>query len=542
MLHTIGAASAESDSSLDSTSNDRSPSSINWALDDSLQNSVEPSVLCPPKVDGKALDGTKAWLTARGDRGASEGVHDWSFEMLLKSHTAYAVGVVVDGEPHPHDILGGPCPSSTDPRHSKSAPNRRAPRGTGASSSGVLSPRPAAPTSALFASNWPQGRDLSTSPVPYPIYTQSRRRGRIRGDSGDRDRDREETRARASAQNGFASVSTFAFQRLLRAAAPEFIPASPHPRAPASDLNVDLDTILAGFLSPNDSEGLDNGYQQRILPTSFLSSDEIPFPQDTPQSTESLLDMGVPKSSDVEMVSLFVDSVEQMEQASRAVRDVEEAAALATAVAAFSSETTAIPDSKTGSTPTAAGKIELVKEAGKQPAQSNYSEGMLAMAWHSDGSLWVNGQKAAEGFGSKFLPLDRMASITIRIDRTERTVTYYVNGVYVGIAFGPPGSEAAVLSPLPALTLSASGLSPAYGRCIVYPAGSISLPVAKESSTAPLLSIRLRSTGQLYRPFYAVLLLECLINMLVSRTLYRFTDTNSLSLSHAHSLHRICRI
>jgi hypothetical protein len=456
-------------------------------------------VLCPPKVDGKALDGTKTWLTARGDRGASEGVHDWSFEMLLKSHTAYAVGVVVDGEPHPHDVLGGPCLSSTDPRHSKSAPNRRSQRGTGASSSGVLSPRPAAPTSALFVSNWPQGRDLSTSPVPYPTYAHSRRRGRIRGDSGDRDRDREETRARASVQHGFASVSTFAFQRLLRAAAPEFIPASPQPRAPESDLNVDLDAILAGFLSPNDSEGTENGYQQRILPTSFLSSDEIPFPQDTPQSTESLLDMGVPQSSDVAMASLFVDSVAQMEEASRAVRDVEEAAAIAaaataTAVTATSSSPT--PESKADSTSAAAtGKMEAIKEPGKQPAQSNYSEGMLAMAWHSDGSLWVNGQKAAEGFGSKFLPLDRMASITIRIDRTERTVTYYVNGVYVGIAFGPPGSEAAVLSPLPALSLSASGAGPTYGRCIVYPAGSISLPAAKESSTAPLLSIRLRSTG-----------------------------------------------
>ena len=499
-LYRLGAASAESDSSLDSNSNDRSPSAINWALDDSLQNSVEPSVLCPPKVDGKALDGTKAWLTARGDRGASEGVHDWSFEMLLKSHTAYAVGVVVDGEPHPHDILGGPCLSSADPRHSKNAPNRRSQRGTGASSSGVLSSRPGAPTSALFVSNWPQGRDLSTSPVPYPTYAHSRRRGRIRGESGDRDRDREETRARASVQNGFASVSTFAFQRLLRAAAPEFIPASPQPRAPESDLNVDLDAILAGFLSPNDSEGADNGYQQRILPTSFLSSDEIPFPQDTPQSTESLLDMGAPKSSDVAMASLFVDSVAQMEQASQAVRDVEEADAIATAnaVAVAASSSTPALESTTGSTSAAlSGKMESVKEAGKLPAQSNYSEGMLAMAWHSDGSLWVNGQKAAEGFGSKFLPLDRMASITIRIDRTERTVTYYVNGVYVGVAFGPQGSEAAVFSPLPALTpsSSSSGAGPAYGRCIVYPAGSISLPAAKESSTAPLLSIRLRSTG-----------------------------------------------
>jgi hypothetical protein len=495
MLNPSGAASAESDSSLDSNSNDRSPSAINWALDDSLQNSVEPSVLCPPKVDGKALDGTKAWLTARGDRGASEGVHDWSFEMLLKPHTAYAVGVVVDGEPHPHDILGGPCLSSTDPRHSKSAPNRRSQRGMGASSSGVLSPRPGAPTSALFVSNWPQGRDLSTSPVPYPTYAHSRRRGRIRGDSGDRDRDREETRARAAVQHGFASVSTFAFQRLLRAAAPEFIPASPQPRAPESDLNVDLDAILAGFLSPNDSEGVENGYQQRILPTSFLSSDEIPFPQDTPQSTESLLDMGVPKSSDVAMASLFVDSVAQMEQASRAVRDVEEAAAIATTAAAAATSSSPTPESKAASTSAAAiGKMEAVKELGKQPAQSNYSEGMLAMAWHTDGSLWVNGQKAAEGFGSKFLPLDRMASVTVRVDRTERTVTYYVNGVYVGIAFGPQGSEAAVLSPLP---VAASGTGSAYGRSVVYPAGSISLPAAKESSTAPLLSIRLRSTGRL---------------------------------------------
>ena len=459
-------------------------------------------MLCPPKLDGKALEGTKSWLTARGDRGASEGVHDWSFEMQLKTHSAYAVGVVVDGELHPHDILGGPCLSSLDPRHSKSAPNRRTQRVTGASSSGVLSPRPTASTSSLFISNWPpQGRDLSTSPVPYPTYAHSRRRGRIRGESGDRDRDREETRARASVQNGFASVSTFAFQRLLRAAAPEFIPASPQPRAAESDLNVDLDAILAGFLSPNDSEGAEEGYQQRILPTSFLSTDEIPFPQDTPQSTESLLDMGEPQSSDVAMASLFVDSVALMELASNAARDTNDAVSAAVGGgggAVQSNATTAhtlgAKSSNSPATPAAtAGKAESVKQA----AHTNYSEGMLAMAWHSDGSLWVNGHKAAEGFGSKFLPLDRMASITIRIDRAERTVTYYVNGVYVGVAFGPQGSDAAVLSPLPSLPHTVSGVFPNYGRCIVYPAGSISLPAAKESSTAPLLSIRLRPTGWL---------------------------------------------
>lgn len=76
-----------------------------------------------------------------------------------------------------------------------------------------------------------------------------------------------------------------------------------------------------------------------------------------------------------------------------------------------------------------------------------------------DGSLWVNGKKLAENFGKKYLPLDKLSTVTIRIDMSEKTLTYFINGVCVGIAFGPKKAAPAVAFPLAVSSTASSTVS-----------------------------------------------------------------------------------
>ena len=244
--------------------------------------------------------------------------------------------------------------------------------------------------------------------------------------------------------------------------------------------------------------------------------DAIPFAQETPIATDAVLDLRPPESSNLAMAALFVDGVAQMEQSALEARVYERYSL--TSIEAFNTTTEGPILSSTSSARAAAhadktviekcvsvGDVKIDSTYGDKSdpthVRTTYADGMLAMAWHSDGSLWVNGQRLAEGFGSKFLPLDRMSSISIRVNRMERTVTYFVNGVYVGIAFGPDGSDAAVQYALPAVISKDSGgctsQGHAWGRNIVYPAGSISLPAAKDMPTSALHSIKLKSSGTL---------------------------------------------
>jgi hypothetical protein len=480
-------------------------------------------VLTPAKNTDCALDG-KSWLTARGNRGASEGVHDWSFELLHRSHAPFALGVVVGGELCPHDVLGGRCVAPEDARAAKGPSSKRAQRDT--SSSGVLSPPRASaslPPTSPASSNWSELR-ASAPAERRGRFLLNRRRGRNRSDSGDDERERERERARDDSRSGLEAApvrsptrstvsAAVAFQRLLRAAAPVFVPANPQRTVPENDLNVDLDEILATFLSSNNSD-MTHIFQQTSLPTSFLSLDTIPFAQEISIETDAVLDLRPPQSTDLAMAASFVDGVAQMEQSALEARVCERYTLSSTAAintstvgpnsgpsvsAAVHSDISVVEN---GITP---GEVKVDSSYGDRsdPTQerTNYEDGMLAMAWHSDGTLWVNGQKLAEGFGSKFLPLDRMSSISIRVNRTERTVTYFVNGVYVGIAFGPDGSDAAVHYALPAVVSTEGGGCASqvhtWGRNIVYPAGSISLPTAKDMPTSALHSIKLKSSGAL---------------------------------------------
>jgi hypothetical protein len=102
-----------------------------------------------------------------------------------------------------------------------------------------------------------------------------------------------------------------------------------------------------------------------------------------------------------------------------------------------------------------------------------------ALSWHSDGSLWIDGDKVSSNFGKKFLPIEKLSSIAVRINRVEGTISFYVNGQFAGIAFGGAGSGACVVFELPTC-------SPDVAQGVIYPAASVS---------SNSLSIRLRPTG-----------------------------------------------
>ena len=102
-----------------------------------------------------------------------------------------------------------------------------------------------------------------------------------------------------------------------------------------------------------------------------------------------------------------------------------------------------------------------------------YPEAYIALSWNSDGSLWVNGVRKATDFGKKFLPLNPLTSVTIRIDRVEHTVSYLVDGSLVGVAFGPETSGARVAVPLDPFKS-------------LYPAASVSTPKQSIKSNKPV--------------------------------------------------------
>jgi hypothetical protein len=70
------------------------------------------------------------------------------------------------------------------------------------------------------------------------------------------------------------------------------------------------------------------------------------------------------------------------------------------------------------------------------------------VSWKSDGSLWVNGEEKAKDFGSKYLPLKPLASVTMRVNLDEKTLSFYVNGSFAGVAFGPSWTNPAVVLPI----------------------------------------------------------------------------------------------
>ncbi len=95
----------------DVTDSGSTPKKSQWVIDPERMSSRDPTVLIPIKTDkgsdGDAVD-KNSWVTARTADGVSDGVHEWTFEILENSKNPFALGVVSDS-PYSMDRLAGPC-------------------------------------------------------------------------------------------------------------------------------------------------------------------------------------------------------------------------------------------------------------------------------------------------------------------------------------------------------------------------------------------------------------------------------------------------
>jgi hypothetical protein len=117
----------------------------------------------------------------------------------------------------------------------------------------------------------------------------------------------------------------------------------------------------------------------------------------------------------------------------------------------------------------------------KVPALDYSSAGFTAFAWHSNGSLWVDGEsqggrclvRAQIHNAPKFVPVEKHSSISFRLDCDEGILDLYFDGAFAGRAF-------TCMVPKSTDDCSASPFRPVF-----YPAASVSGPQ----------NLRLRETG-----------------------------------------------
>lgn len=107
-------------------------------------------------------------------------------------------------------------------------------------------------------------------------------------------------------------------------------------------------------------------------------------------------------------------------------------------------------------------------------------EHVSAFSWHAhDGSLWVNGvQRSGLLAEQRFPSLKVAAPVTVQINLEVGTISYFVNGDFIGVAFGAAGSGAVVTLSEAELKLFARGYRCLEGpshAAIVYPAASTSV-------------------------------------------------------------------
>jgi hypothetical protein len=104
-------------------------------------------------------------------------------------------------------------------------------------------------------------------------------------------------------------------------------------------------------------------------------------------------------------------------------------------------------------------------------SQFNFTVPRWTSAWLSDGSLWSNGIKIADGFGKEHFPLKKLAVVTMRLDLDSKVISFLVNGALVGDAFS---------------WMESSCLKTPEVDSAFYPAASV---------TSPFQSIRILPTG-----------------------------------------------
>lgn len=370
---------------------DKSCVEAHWVVPEDMTDSRDSAVLTPAKSIDKGqqevekdLEKRRTWVTARADSGATEGIHDWSFELMERSKVPLAFGVVCGGDPYVRDRLAGPCLVE------------------------VKAPMPEEASTAVLST--------PASPRPTSLPTIETFIG--------------ENPARARSEPDRILILDDDEGRPPEPERPRLI-FGEHSRAPESERYRLRETIYGGRLRsprpPLRQSPLIIGLEAPSPPTTTPRPDPLSVPASAPRPE--------PVAVSAECKGGVVS------------------------------------------------KLTGQRQDPPRKAMFSYDQkGVLAMAWCTDSSLWVNGEKRADGFGKHVFPLDRHSCVTVRIDRVERTVSYYVNGAFVGVAFGPEESGAAVISPLP---LALEGESVLLKNA-VYPAASVS---------SPAQSLRIKPTG-----------------------------------------------
>jgi hypothetical protein len=109
------------------------------------------------------------------------------------------------------------------------------------------------------------------------------------------------------------------------------------------------------------------------------------------------------------------------------------------------------------------------------------------LAWHSNGELWVDGERMVEGWGLSHLPLPRLCAVSMRLDMNAKTLSFSVDGDNLGVAFGPPGSGAACEVSVSLLSCESFEERGEHERDeVIYPAASV---------TASTQQLKLRASG-----------------------------------------------
>jgi hypothetical protein len=84
-------------------------------------------------------------------------------------------------------------------------------------------------------------------------------------------------------------------------------------------------------------------------------------------------------------------------------------------------------------------------------------------AWNSDGSLWVDEKMICTSFGTGSFPFRKFTTVKLRINRTDGTVSFFVNGEFIGVACGPSS-----FNPIYSVSLP----DESSGK-VIYPAASV---------------------------------------------------------------------
>ena len=397
----------------------RSAEVVHWVNDSVIYCSKDPSVLAmavEAKVDDN-VSNLSTWLTCRGDRGAEEGTHAWNIDVVEQSDAAIALGIVIGGNPYNADMLGSPCRApGNEPTSTRGVPMARPARGN------VIVP-PLDLTNSMVRTSTSGWVDM------------------VETESYDPDCDYDNTETEPSDRDVDSTLDIImeegSSDELATAEVEEIMGVSSRRNLRLRDLSGSITDTMPQLPDLSD---------MHVAIESFPSSD---FPVSRPLLSRT----STPAESPLMRPGMRTNSPNL--PASTPPGDY----------VGQDGESVQLGRMHISNSESPLDRDSVSNE------YSYIDNDIVALSWCSDGSLWLNGERKCNMFGEKFLPLPKMSTVRVQVNVEAGTVEYFVNGEYVGVAFGPTGSGSAVVFSYPR---KQKGDTPA--RIICYPAASISAP------------------------------------------------------------------